>query len=179
MVHGLAAQSGGALRLSSKPGIGTTAEIWLPVAAAEVERIEPQNIHDDVDHPGGTILLVDDEELVRTGTAEMLEDVGYEVLQAGSGAEALVLLRKEAHTIDALVSDFLMPGMNGASLAHEARTIMPDLPVLLITGYSNAAEGLGPDLARLSKPFRQIELTSQVAHLIKRRQASGLRTGTS
>ncbi len=172
MVHGLAAQSGGALRLSSTPGRGTRAEIWLPVAAANFERAVPAVTHEDIPNPGGTILLTDDEELVRKGTAEMLEELGYSVVEAGSGAEALVILQKDGARIDALVTDFLMPGMNGASLAHEARAIVPHLPVLLITGYSNVADGLGADLPRLTKPFRQTELARQVARLIVGEPAS-------
>jgi len=178
MVHGLAAQSGGALRLTSAPNQGTIAEIWLPVSAANLESAAPAAAEPQVNHPGGTILLVDDEELVRTGTAEMLEEVGYRVIQAGSGAEALVILAKDGERFDAMVSDFLMPGMNGASLAHEARALVPDLPVLLITGYSNVAEGLGAELPRLTKPFRQAELTAHIARLVIGRQKKSARTGT-
>lgn len=166
MVHGLAAQSGGALRLSSTPNVGTTAEIWLPVADANLERAAAPAAAAEIHHPGGVILLVDDEDLVRTGTAEMLEDVGYEVVQASSGAEALVFLRNDPTKFDALISDFLMPGMNGASVAQEARTLVPHLPILLITGYSNVSDGLGSDVPRLSKPFRQVDLTALVARLI-------------
>jgi PAS domain S-box-containing protein len=171
MVHGLAAQSGGALRLTSTPGKGTTAEIYLPLAAAEVksEKIEPARAA--IAPAGGTVLLVDDEDLVRTGTAQLLQDFGYRVVEAGSGAEALVQLRRRGHDFDALVTDFLMPGMNGASLAAEARAIVPDLPILLITGYSNIADGAGAELPRLTKPFRQADLAAQVARVIASRPA--------
>jgi PAS domain S-box-containing protein len=171
MVHGLAAQSGGALRLTSTPGLGTRAEIWLPIAAANAAREPAEPTRGAIEQAGGTVLLVDDEELVRTGTAHMLQEFGYTVIQAGSGSEALVVLRQNSGRIDALVSDFLMPGMNGASLAEEARALVPELPVLLITGYSNIAEGPGADLPRLTKPFRQAELASQVARVIAARRA--------
>jgi CheY-like chemotaxis protein len=170
MVHGLAAQSGGALRLISAPGQGTTAEIWLPVASAAVARPRPVSPRPVQAYRGGTILLVDDEELVRTGTAYLLEELGYSVIEAGSGAEALVVIRERSAEIDALVTDFLMPGMNGATLAQEARMLVPGLPVLVITGYSNIAEGPGADLPRLNKPFRQAELASKVAGLMASRQ---------
>ncbi|HEY0626267.1 MAG TPA: ATP-binding protein [Allosphingosinicella sp.] len=169
MVHGLAAQSGGALRLTSTPGEGTTAEIWLPVAQTAAEQPAAFISRPILAHDGGTVLLVDDEELVRIGTAEMLQEFGYDVVQAGSGAEALVILREKKVAVDALVTDFLMPGMNGATLAQEARQIVPGLPVLIITGYSNIAEGPGADLPRLHKPFRQSELASQVARLMSAR----------
>jgi PAS domain S-box-containing protein len=168
MVHGLAAQSGGALRLASKPGEGTRAEIWLPAAAAPEAVTLPPPPPPSVSHDGGTVLLVDDEDIVRTGTAEMLGDFGYTVLQAASGAEALAMLRAQGGEVDVLVTDFLMPGMNGAMLAQEAHQIHPELPVLLITGYSTLAEGPGAHLPRLNKPFRQSSLANQIARLMKR-----------
>jgi signal transduction histidine kinase len=167
MVHGLAAQSGGALRLESAPDKGTSAEIWLPLAESAADSGTAGAIGPDVVHRGGTLLLVDDESLVRVGTAEMLEEFGYEVLQAGSGHEALILLREQRDRVRALVTDFLMPGMTGAALAKEARRIRPDLPVLLITGYLNSADALPDDLPRLAKPFRQADLAAHVARLIE------------
>jgi signal transduction histidine kinase/CheY-like chemotaxis protein len=166
MVHGLAAQSGGALRLDSEPGKGTRAEIWLPLAEADAAASVAGTIGPPVVHRGGTLLLVDDESLVRSGTADMLEEFGYDVLQAGSGAEALIMLQEQKHRIRALVTDYLMPGMNGAALATEARRIIPELPVLLITGYLNSSDPSSEDLPRLAKPFRQADLAAQVARLI-------------
>ena len=96
-----------------------------------------------------TILLVDDEELVRTGTADMLGDLGYEVVQAASGAEALRLLRSGCEP-DLLVTDYLMPGTNGADLARAVEARRPGLPILIISGYADA-EGIAPDLPRLTK----------------------------
>lgn len=169
MVHGLAAQSGGVLRLKSVPDEGTTAEIWLPAAEAAIGGAEAAPARHVPSHAEGIILLVDDEDLVRAGTADMLEEFGYTVLQVNSAAEALVLLRG-ADRIDALVTDFLMPGMNGVALAAETHTLRPGLPVLLITGYSNISEGPGAELPRLTKPFRQAELASQVARLMTGRE---------
>lgn len=177
MVHGLAAQSGGALRLKSAPGEGTVAEIWLPIATESVPKTSNAPARPIRAYDGATLLLVDDEELVRVGTAQMLEELGYRIVQAGSGAEALAVIRERSAEIDAIVTDFLMPGMNGATLAREAQAIRPALPVLLITGYSNIAEGPGADLPRLHKPFRQAELASTVARLMssRARQASASR----
>ena len=167
MVHGLAAQSGGALLLSSKPGSGTRAELWLPVAeekAAASEQTQAEAI--PAAYPS-TVLLVDDEELVRIGTAEILMDLGYTVVQASSGAEALGLLRRDEFEIDLLVSDYLMPGIDGASFVREARKLRPGLPALLITGYTNLVQGPGAELPRLAKPFRQAELASRIAELVE------------
>jgi PAS domain S-box-containing protein len=165
MVHGLAAQSGGALDLSSTPGQGTRAEMWLPVADTAAD-VDAEPVRDALQAPrAATILLVDDEELVRLGTADLLSDLGYRVVQAASGSEALRLLRDDR--FDILVTDHLMPGMNGVELAREARALSPGLPVLLITGYSNIAEGPGTELPRLTKPFRQTDLAQRVSDLLQ------------
>jgi CheY-like chemotaxis protein len=166
MVHGLAAQLGGMLELRSEPGRGTTAEIWLPVAEEQpvVAPLEPAMLHTAVGR--ATILLVDDEDLVRAGTADMLRDIGYEVITAASGAEAIRLLRAGAE-VDLLITDYLMPAMNGVQLVHLARSVAPNVPSLLITGYSTIAAGPDAMLPRLAKPFRQADLASRVAELLR------------
>ena len=165
MVHGLAAQLGGMLDISSAPGSGTRAEIWLPVAteAVAAEDTEPPALI--VARRHATILLVDDEELVRTGTCEILSDLGYEVIEATSGAEALRILRS-GDVPDLLVTDYLMPGMNGVELVEQAKVLAPAMKALLITGYSTIAEGPGAALPRLAKPFRQADLAERVAKLL-------------
>ena len=94
----------------------------------------------------------------------MLDRLGYDVVQASDAARALELLG-DGRAIDALVTDYLMPGMTGRELAERARRERPDLPVLLITGYTRLDE-LGPELARLEKPFRQAEFAVRVAELV-------------
>jgi CheY-like chemotaxis protein len=164
-VFGIVKQSGGDIGVYSELGRGTTFKVYLPRKAA------PFDLEDEVlEHvtpPAGTetILLVDDEELVRVGTADMLCDLGYEVLQASSGAEALGLLR-EGQQPDLLVTDYLMPGMNGVELVNQVRALRPEMKTLLITGYSNIAEGPGASLPRLAKPFRQADLAQHVADLL-------------
>jgi signal transduction histidine kinase/CheY-like chemotaxis protein len=173
MVHGLAAQLGGTLRLTSRPGAGTKAEIWLP-RAAEAASVESFESRAPVRAPReATILLVDDEDLVRMGTAEMLGDLGYNVVEASSGAEALRLLRA-SDPPDLLVTDYLMPGMNGVALIEQARRLAPDVHVMLITGYSDIAEGPGASVPRLAKPFRQSDLADLVADLLTERPAGEL-----
>ena len=165
MVHGLAAQLGGILNLTSSPGGGTMAEIWLPEAgeAAAVEDLESRL---PVRAPReALILLVDDEELVRMGTAEMLSDLGYKVMEATSAAEALRLLRS-GEAPDLMITDYLMPGMNGAELIEHARPLLPSMKLMLITGYSNVAEGPAASVPRLAKPFRQADLAEMVAQLL-------------
>ena len=172
MVHGLAAQLGGRLHLNSVPGEGTTAEIWLPIAseAADVEELENRPLVAATRR--ATILLVDDEELVRLGTGEMLTDLGYDVVEATSGAEALRLLRAGLEP-DLMITDYLMPGMNGVELINEAKPLCPAMRVMLITGYSTIAAGPGASVPRLGKPFRQADLAQVVADLLESSEPRG------
>ncbi len=178
MVHGLAAQLGGMLALTSAPGQGTTAEILLPTTTEQPGETEHDSVVLQEAVVRATILLVDDEELVRNGTADMLRDIGYEVLTAASGAEALMLLRSGCE-INLLVTDYLMPGMNGVDLVQAAGGVVPGLPALLITGYSNIASGPGAALPRLAKPFRQVDLAARVAELLVQRAADVVPIGTA
>ena len=115
-----------------------------------------------------SVLLVDDEELVRAGTADMLSGAGYSVTQASSGYQALELLRS-GHPTEVLIADYAMPGMTGVDLAHEARALRPGLRVLLITGYATVADREAGGLPRLAKPFRQAHLAAAVADLLRAR----------
>ena len=160
MAHGLAAQLGGGLTIISAPGEGTTVELWLPVSPDAIGSDDQIRVLSRISVARGTALLVDDEELVRMSTADMLNDLGYDVVEAKSAEEALHLIEAGvAPTI--LVTDHLMPGMNGEELARSLRTRMPDLPVLIVSGYAEA-EGIAPDLPRLTKPFRNAELADRL-----------------
>jgi PAS domain S-box-containing protein len=161
MVHGLAAQLGGALRLSSRPGAGTTVELWLPVAETEAMHDPSTGEEAPSARQAGVALVVDDEELVRASTADMLEDLGFRVVQAASAAEAMQLLDGGAY-VDVLVTDHLMSGMTGTQLAYAVRERRPELRVLIISGYAEV-EGIAPDLPRLTKPFRQVDLATALA----------------
>jgi PAS domain S-box-containing protein len=161
MVHGLASQLGGALTLSSKAGLGTTAELWLPVSDLEAEGTEGRPAEAEAQPPSGRVLLVDDEDVVRKSTAAMLAELGYQVTEADSAEAALPLL---GDGIDLLVTDHLMPGMSGADLVRQAQALRPGLPALIITGYAEV-EAIAPDLPRLAKPFRQDELAARIAAL--------------
>ncbi|TRW14262.1 PAS domain-containing protein [Glacieibacterium frigidum] len=161
MVHGLAAQSDGRLELDSEPGAGTVATLWLPIAAsAPVASAGPAGVTLE----GRTVLLVDDEPLVRATTAAMLADLGLTVVEADGAAAALRLLGSET-TIDMLVTDYLMPETNGAELARAAQGLRPGLPAMLVTGYADARD-LDLTLPSLGKPFRQAELAAAVTRLI-------------
>ena len=168
MVHGLAAQLGGGFLLTSAPGQGTRADLFLPVAStrAETGAILPRR--EIAASRSLRILLVDDEDLVRQGTAEMLREMGHEVHCASGGAEALGLLSRGA-SADVVVTDFKMPQMDGAELAANIRVSHPGLPVLLITGYTGVSEH-ALDLPRLSKPFGMFELADALSRLFEAEQ---------
>lgn len=165
MVHGLAAQSGGDFRLSSAPGQGTTAELWLPVAQGMVRQAAEPVETRATGARAATILLVDDDMLIAMSTAEMLSDLGHAVIEANSGAQALDILR-DGQAVDLLMTDYAMPGMTGAELARLAREIRPGLPMLLATGYAELPEGTAADLPRLAKPYMQHELAEHIAKVL-------------
>jgi PAS domain S-box-containing protein len=164
MVHGLAAQLGGELIIRSRLGQGTSVELWLPVSTEPMAEVTAAATSRPARMTRGRALLVDDEDLVRMSTADMLSDLGFEVIEAGSAEEALTLLRSGA-TVEILVTDHLMPGMSGAQLAREIQAIAPGLPVLIVSGYAEM-DGLPSDLPRLVKPFRVGELLERIAALV-------------
>ena len=162
MVHGLAEQSGSRFSLKSEPGRGTTAEMLLPVAAIASEAPEAGERNEPpapLVIPSGagplTVLVVDDDVLVRMGTADMVAEAGHVAVEAGSGPEALTILRS-GRAIDVVVTDHAMPGMTGAQLAATLRTEFLNLPVILASGFAE----LPPEVdnlivERLNKPFFQ------------------------
>ncbi len=166
MVHGLASQLGGGFRLSSAPGQGTRVDLLLPVAgeAASQLRWRAADATTGACAPV-SVLLVDDEPLVRVATAEMLREMGHRVVEADGGSEALALLPDPA--IDIVVTDYMMPRMDGAALATRVREVAPALPVLLITGYTGTAV-TAPDLPRLDKPFRRADLQHAIEQVLER-----------
>ncbi len=170
MVHGLAAQSGGTLRLTSEPGAGTAVELWLPATTeAPADTIETASEPVQA-RRGAKVLLVDDEDLVRGATADMLRDIGYVVIEMASATQALSAIRSGVEA-DILVSDYLMPGMTGGQLISELRSSGNRMPALLVTGYAAAGEDVPDDIIRLAKPFRQVDLASRVDELLRQSPA--------
>lgn len=167
MVHGLAAQSGGTLQISSRPGHGTVVELWLPATDEVTDMAVSTHTEPMGARRAAKVLLVDDEEIVRLATADMLRDVGYLVVEAASASQALSWL-SSGEQMEVLVTDHLMPGMTGAALIAELRAAGNLIPALLITGYAAAGSNLPPDVPRLSKPFRQAELATKVDELLNR-----------
>jgi CheY-like chemotaxis protein len=165
MVHGLAAQLGGAFALTSVRGEGTRADLYLPVAEASeaADTSRPRQPARAIGRPL-SILLIDDEEIVRVATAELIRDLGHDVTEAASGAIGLGKLAAGLH-VDVVISDYKMPRMNGAELARRVNEMRPDTAVLIITGYTGTAEDL-PNLPRLAKPFSQADIAATLARLV-------------
>lgn len=168
MVYGLAAQSGGAIGITSKVGAGTTVDLWLPRAEDDdaASRISPEESREAARLmlPPCTVLVVDDDVLVAAGTTSLLEDLGHSVIEAHSGAEALRLLELGGRP-DLVITDYAMPGMTGFELARAIGEKYPTLPVVLASGYAEFRCGAldGSALPRLAKPFRQDELLAAMA----------------
>jgi CheY-like chemotaxis protein len=162
-VLGFAKQSGGGVRLESKPGRGTAVYIYLPRAEAEPDAVKAADSASlPVARPGATILLVDDDRAVRDVTAAMLREMGYSVLEAANGQAALALLDIR-NDIDLAVIDLAMPGMSGAELARQVHARQESLPVLFVTGFAEREVLTGvSDRHIVSKPFVSTELREKV-----------------
>jgi CheY-like chemotaxis protein len=167
MVYGFAKQSNGAFRIESELGQGTVAELWLPRApakpAAEPKPPAKRKRREPVRKM--TILLVDDHAEVRSTTAAVLSEQGHQVVEAVDGKEALKALRSRECDYDLLISDYAMPHLSGAEFVREARTLCPDVPALIITGYAEAQAVSGrPDgVEILLKPFTEGALEAAIA----------------
>jgi PAS domain S-box-containing protein len=175
MVYGFAGQSGGSARIVSEVGKGTTICLYLPrhIANGELENEAPEQSAAPRATGGDIILVVDDEPLVRMVAVEILEELGYEVLEAEDGPSGMRILQSRSD-IDLLVTDVGLPnGMNGRQLADAARTTRPDLKVLFITGYAENAVlnhgHLDPGTQVMTKPFTSEALAQRVKDIIHAR----------
>jgi signal transduction histidine kinase len=166
MVHGLAAQSDGAMRLESRIGEGTRVELWLPVSdeVPTAQAPAPTVLYGN-DRRASRILVVDDDPLLVTATAAILEDLGHVVIEASSASHALDTLRLGAD-VDVVITDHAMPGMSGSELARRIKQIWPALPVILASGYGDLPNDGDPGLPRLSKPYRQEDLVAKIAQVV-------------
>lgn len=168
MVYGFAQQSGGMFRLQSQVGCGTQAQLWLP--RADQALVEPGPDAAPRWTPGTTptirILLVDDQDDVRSTTAKMVEDLGHRVTEVASGPDALAALAGDAPEL--IITDYAMPHMSGAEFVRRAREQRPGLPALIITGYADDSviRQRPADVAVLSKPFTLEQLAAAIQSTI-------------
>ena len=141
--------------------------MWLPVTDEVVTETDGGCSEPVYAPKAAKILLVDDEEIVRTATAEMLRDIGYTVTEASSASQAIAAI-KGGIEIDGIVTDYLMPGMNGAQMIQELRQGGSRAPVLLITGYAAKGEDVPAGIPVLSKPFRQSDLARNMNDMLQK-----------
>lgn len=178
MAKGFAEQSGGSLSIESVEGQGTSISLWLPRANAETAEAAPLKSAPRVSDAGRTrVLLVDDDAIVRQVLALSLEDSGYAVLAADSGAAALALLGGNERP-DVIVSDLTMPGMDGLELIRTVQERRPGLPAVLLTGYAGdgAALAVGGAISGafslLRKPVSGTQLVDRITALLASRRSS-------
>ena len=167
MVYGYIKQARGYIQIESEPDIGTRVHLYLPVHQGEATALahEPERTPTGA---GETILVVEDEPVVRSLVVEVLNELGYETLEAGEASEALCITESEQR-IDLLISDVGLPGMNGRQLADIARQQRPGLKVLFATGYAEsfaANDFLGPDMAVITKPFAIDVFATKVGEML-------------
>jgi len=169
-VYGIVKQSGGFIWVYSEPGQGTTFKIYLPKseaeeAFAEEEQIQPQHLEGS-----GTILLAEDDDSARKLIRSVLQDYGYRVLEAQDGEEALRLFEQHEGPIHLLLTDVVMPGMNGRELAESLQPLQPKMKVLYMSGYTDNAvvqHGvLEPGMSFIQKPFTPKDLASEVRKVL-------------
>ena len=171
MVYGFAKQSNGAFQLRSELGQGTVAELWLPraPAGAKTEDKPRPDAQRQVTMPRLDILLVDDHAEVRSTTAAVLGDMGHNVVEAANGSEALQALRNGHCTCNLLITDYAMPHLSGTDFLREARTVCPDVPALIITGYAEgeAISDCPEGVEILLKPFTPNALEAAIGRICR------------
>jgi PAS domain S-box-containing protein len=168
MVYGFAKQSRGHIRIYSEVGHGTTIKLYLPRALQDAVDLE-RPVKEAPRGQGETILVVEDDATVRLILADVLEELGYEVLVASDARPAIPILQSDRR-IDLMMSDVMLPHINGRKLAEIARATRPDLKVLFVTGYAENAtvrsDFLGPGMDMLTKPFALDALGAKVRAMI-------------
>ena len=164
-LYGFAHQSGGTARIESREGEGTTVTLYLPRTSQAADRVATVAPKANA-HTSARILVVDDDDDVRIAAAAIIEELGYSVVAVDRAPEALDLIRDQR--FDLVITDVMMPVMNGVELAREVKRLRPGVPVLFATGYADVEE-FGSDLdagTLVRKPFRMAELASHIAEAL-------------
>jgi CheY-like chemotaxis protein len=174
MVYGFAKQSNGHTEIESSPERGTTVVILLPALAGgamtAIQAVETQASNANIRGAGETILVVEDDTEVREHVVEVLRTLNYAAIEAQDAATALAFIRENKTHIDMLLTDIVMPGMNGRELAEQARALMPNVRILFMTGYSRDViihqGSLDGDIELIEKPFRTEGLATRVRGML-------------
>ncbi len=178
MVYGIVKQSGGYIWVYSEPESGTTFKIYLPRVDQPAETVVPERHPKDVNRGSETILLVEDDPQLRQLGSTVLTEFGYKVLVAENPEQGLALCQANQRRIRLLVTDVVMPRMNGRQLAEQIQKICPEIRVLYISGYTNNAivhyGVLDSGLWFLPKPFTLTALVSKVREVLDSKTTSGL-----
>jgi signal transduction histidine kinase/CheY-like chemotaxis protein len=172
MVFGFVKQSGGHVKIYSEPGEGTTVKIYLPRAVGAAIAIQPMGVPVELPRGTGTLLLVEDEAAVREVACAILTDLGYRVLEAADGEEALRVFGAHAGSVDLLLTDVVLPGrVRGRELAERVQALRPDLPVVFMSGYTENSivhhGRLDDGVQLIGKPFKREQLARKVADALK------------
>jgi CheY-like chemotaxis protein len=167
-VYGIVKQNGGHIRVESDPAQGTTFDVFLPRGSGTPAAAERPAVH--VERSAGTVLLVEDDGAVREVAARALREAGYRVLAASGAGEAMELAARAPGPVDVLVTDVVMPGVNGKALADDLRRRRPDIKVLFVSGYTDDIIGrhgvLDPGVQFLPKPFTGSALAAKVTEVL-------------
>jgi signal transduction histidine kinase/CheY-like chemotaxis protein len=167
IVYGIVKQNAGEILVSSEPGKGTTFKIYLPAVNAAAESLKTPVQADDIVSGAETVLLVEDDQQVRSLARAMLTSRGYAVLEANSASDALRIAADVEHSIDLLLSDIVMPGMNGTELALRIVAQRPGIRVLFMSGYAEGRSGvLTPETPFIRKPFTSAALHNKLRELL-------------
>jgi two-component system, cell cycle sensor histidine kinase and response regulator CckA len=174
VVHGIVHQSGGHIEVESTPGAGTTFRILLPAVSETGQRSAAPAAPQASRGAGETILVVEDEPMVRQLVVRTLERLGYRCLEAGDGVEALRMLQAHGVPVDGVVTDLVMPHMNGRELAEHLAASRPGLPVLFMSGYTNdemiRRNLLAPEAPFIQKPFEVEAFAAKLRSLLSMAQ---------
>lgn len=176
MVYGFATQSGGTVRLQSVVGAGTQVEVWLPRSPGEEAASsdsEVEKIASPLSLCRLRVLLVDDHDGVRATTGALLRDLGHEVTDFASGAEMLARLGMAPHDFDLVITDYAMPLLSGTDVIERARSVRPNLPAIIVTGYADttAIAQRPDDVLVVGKPFSDDELRNAIDAVCLRNEA--------
>jgi CheY-like chemotaxis protein len=166
-VYGVVKQSGGYIWVYSEPGVGATFKVYLPRVLEGTQTSRTPDFADS-HHGSETVLVVEDEISLRTFTCTLLQNSGYTVLQAGDGDEALALAGQYRRPIHLLLTDMIMPGMNGPTMAAKLASLHPEAKVLYMSGYTGfVSRGLvDPHAVLVSKPFTREELLHKIQQVL-------------